>query len=65
MKNYKNYIIFFSDDIDSIWQQSFQITNSKFDQFIQKAKENHWSFAYTQFCPGLFKYKIEISNKIE
>lgn len=35
------------------------MANSQFNEFVKWAKKEEWSFAYTQFCPGLYKYKLD------
>lgn len=52
-------------DDNLVEQESFNLVNSMLDDFIKKAKNGGWSFAYTQFSPNAFKYALDKCNKKE
>ncbi|CAF0769041.1 unnamed protein product [Brachionus calyciflorus] len=47
------------NDDEKIEKESFRLANEKLQDFIEKAKQKDWSFAYTQFSPGQYKYSFK------
>lgn len=45
--------------MQKIESESHKLANSMFDSFIDIAKSNDWSFAYTQFSPGQLRYACD------
>lgn len=59
------YFLNKKDDHHLTRKLSYQVVNLEFEKFIGKSTEMGWSFAYTQFCPGMYKYQIEHNFKTD
>ena len=48
--------LFIADNFKAIEDESKLLSNLKFEKFFQKCISSNWSFAYTQFSSGSYRY---------
>jgi len=62
-KQFVIYLISILDNSDFVENESYRIANLKLNEFINKAKQKNWSFAYTQFSPNQYRYAYDKYEK--
>ena len=56
IQNYISFFKFFQDNFKAIEEESKLLAGIKFEKFLDKCRSSSWSFSYTQFSPGSYRY---------